>query len=72
MFYPQQRRETLKTLELVQKQKNGFGDMIFYIREEKGAIRLVCERDVETYMQEKGVSSLVQGASYIYPKIKKR
>lgn len=73
MFYTDLRRgETLKTLELIQKQKNGFGDMMFFIRDDRGAVCLVCERDVETYMQEKGVSSLVQGSSYVYPKTKKR
>lgn len=59
--------ETVKTLELIRKEKNVFGDTIYYIRDERCAICVICESDVETYLRQKGVSSLVQGSSYIYP-----
>lgn len=58
----------MKTLELIDKQRNAFGDMIYYIRDEKGATTTVFEQDVEDYLKIKGASSLMKGQSYIYRK----
>jgi hypothetical protein len=58
----------LKTLTLVDKQKNGFGDMVYFIRDEKGLTDTVFEQDVQDYMRKKGVSSLTEGDSFVYRK----
>ena len=58
----------MKTLELIDKQKNAFGDTIYYIRDERGATATVYEQDVEDYLRKKGVSSLTKGHSYVYRK----
>lgn len=58
----------LKTLTLIDKQKNGFGEMVYFIRDEKGLTATVNEQNVDDYMRKKGVSSLVEGSSFIYNK----
>ena len=59
--------ETLKTWELIYKQKNTFGDMNYSIRDNKGLIHQIWESDVETFLEKHGVSSLIQGFPYEYP-----
>jgi hypothetical protein len=59
--------ETLKTWELIYKKKNGFGDMIYSIRDHKGIIHQIWERDVETFLKKNGVPFLIEGIPYEYP-----
>jgi hypothetical protein len=58
--------ETVKTMELIDKQKNGFGDMIFFIRDDKGFIYLIWEKEVDAFLNKHGVTSLIQGSPYEY------
>jgi len=57
----------LTYLELIRKEKNVFGDMVYLIREERGSITSVYERNLEEYLREKGVSHLVEGKPFVYP-----
>ena len=68
VFSDESEEPSMKTLELIDKQKNAFGDMIYYIRDEKGTTATVFEQDVEDYLKIKGASSLMKGQSYIYRK----
>lgn len=58
----------MKTLELIDKRKNAYGDVIYYIRDEGGATVVISEKEVEGYLRKKGASSLTQGHSYVYRK----
>ena len=62
---------SMRTLELIQKQKNNFGDTVYYIREENGVVAVVCESEVEGYLKMKGAAALVEGTAYVYPKRRK-
>jgi len=68
VFQDESEEPSMNTFELVDKHKNAYGDMIYYIRDEKGSTALICEQDVDEYLREKGASSLVKGQSYVYSK----
>ena len=60
--------ETVPTLELISKEKNGFGDTYYYIRDSNGVTSQVHEGDLDAFMKKKGVTKLKEGRAYTYPK----
>ncbi|MCY9668743.1 hypothetical protein M5X11_28110 [Paenibacillus alginolyticus] len=60
------------SLELIHKEKNGFGDMYYYIRDENGVMSRVYEGDLEEFLKKKGVPLLKEGVPFIYPQKSKR
>jgi hypothetical protein len=58
--------ETMTQLELIRKEKNAFGDMVYVIRDERGCVSFVYEGNLEHYLQQKGVTHLVEGAPFVY------
>lgn len=62
----EEEEETLPSLELIDKKKNGFGDMIYYIRDQRGVTNQVYEGDLAAFMKMKGVSELKEGTPLLY------
>lgn len=60
-------REERMVLELIGKEKNGFGDTIYYIRDGKGATSMVAECNLSDYMKKNGVTELKEGLPFQYP-----
>lgn len=60
--------ETVPTLELISKEKNGFGDTYYYIRDSNGVTSQVYEGDLDAFMKKNGVTKLKEGRAYLYPK----
>ncbi len=64
--------ETVPTLELISKEKNGFGDTYYYIRDSNGVTSQVYEGDLDAFMKMKGATELREGSAYLYPKRKSK
>lgn len=58
--------EIVPSLELIDKKKNVFGDMIYYIRDQRGVTSQVYEGDLLEFMKSKGVSELKEGSPLFY------
>lgn len=65
---PTEEGETLPSLELIQKGRNAFGEMIYYIRDHNGIINQVHEEHVHDFLKKNGVSELKEGTPYEYPR----
>ncbi|HUC91964.1 MAG TPA: hypothetical protein VMS09_08040 [Paenibacillus sp.] len=57
----------MPSLEVISKEKNGFGDTYYYIRDQNGVTIQVYEGELGTFMKKNGVSELKEGKSFIYP-----
>jgi len=57
----------LPSLELIQKEKNRFGDMVYTIRDQRGITSTVYEGELEVFLKERGVSVLKEGTPTMYP-----
>ncbi|WP_144938698.1 hypothetical protein [Paenibacillus sp. 32O-W] len=64
--------ETAATLELISKEKNGFGDTYYYIRHSNGVTSRVYEGDLDAYMKKNGATELKEGRAYLYPRRKNK
>jgi hypothetical protein len=62
--------EWMPSLEVISKEKNGFGDTFYYIRDQNGVTIQIYEGDLEAFMKKKGVLELKEGVSFLYPKKK--
>ncbi|OZQ68855.1 hypothetical protein CA600_05380 [Paenibacillus sp. VTT E-133280] len=60
--------ETVLSLELISKGKNGFGDTYYYIRDSKGVTCQVFEGELDGFMKKNGATGLKRGRAYPYPK----
>lgn len=60
--------ETVPSLVLISKEKNGFGDTYYYIRDSNGVISQIHEGDLDAFMKKNGVPKLKEGRAYLYPK----
>ncbi|WP_258313563.1 hypothetical protein [Paenibacillus sp. tmac-D7] len=58
----------MPTLELISKEKNGFGDTYYYIRNSNGVTSKVYEGDLDAYLKKNGATELKEGRAYLYPK----
>jgi hypothetical protein len=58
--------EQMPSLELVDKQKNGFGDTIYYIRDQNGTTNMVYESHLADFLKKNGVSVLKEGTPFRY------
>ncbi|MCY9663706.1 hypothetical protein M5X11_01735 [Paenibacillus alginolyticus] len=65
---PTEEGETVPTLELISKEKNGFGDMYYYIRDSNGVTSQVYEGDLDAFMKKNGATELKESRAYLYPK----
>ncbi|MCU6711503.1 hypothetical protein M6D81_22660 [Paenibacillus sp. J5C_2022] len=63
--------ETVPILELVSKEKDGFGDTFYFIRHSNGVTSKVYEGDLDAFMKKNGVTELQKGKAYMYPKKKR-
>ena len=60
--------ETVPILELISKEKNGFGDTYYYIRDLNGVTCQVYEGDLEAFMKKNGATELKKSSAYLYTK----
>ncbi|MEB3103307.1 hypothetical protein [Ferviditalea candida] len=58
--------EMMPSLELVGKQKNGFGDTIYYIRDQNGTTNMIHESRLSDFLKKNGVSVLKEGDPFKY------
>jgi hypothetical protein len=58
--------EPMGSLTLIQKQKNGFGDMIYSIQDQSGIVSNVLEENVAEFLKKKGATFLKEGSPYEY------
>lgn len=56
----------LPSLELVDKQKDVYGETIYYIRDERGVTSMVHECNLDDFMHGKGVTELQEGTPFLY------
>lgn len=59
--------DEMPSLELIGKQKDVFGETVYYIRDQNGATNMVHESHLSDFLKKNGVSVLKEGASYQYP-----
>ncbi len=60
--------ENVSRLELISKEKNGFGDTYYYIRDSRGITTRVYEDDLDAFMRKNGATELSKGSAYLYAK----
>lgn len=65
---PAKEGEPMPSLELLYKEKNGFGDTYYYIRDSNGVTSQVYEGDLAAFMKKHGATELKEGKAYLYPK----
>lgn len=58
--------EERMVLELISKERNVFGDTIYYIRDGRGATSVVYENDLPQFMKKNGVTELKEGSPFKY------
>jgi hypothetical protein len=63
--------EWMPSLELISKEKNSFGDMYYYIRDQNGTVSHIYEENLEAFLKEKGVSELKDSVPFLYPQNKR-
>ncbi|MFC0213879.1 hypothetical protein ACFFK0_15720 [Paenibacillus chartarius] len=57
----------MPSLELIGKQENGFGETIYYIRDQSGTTNMVHESHLSDFMKKNGATALKEGLPFRYP-----
>lgn len=56
----------MPSLVLVNKQKDVYGEMVYYIRDERGVTNMIHECNLDDFMRRRGVSELQEGRPFFY------
>lgn len=62
----------LPSLVLVNKQRDVYGEMVYYIRDERGVTHMIHECKLHDFMRRRGVAELQGGSPFFYERASRK